>query len=384
MGIGDAFPLLSKRLRLVHFLFFLSVSCGLFITGFGSPRLVDRDIAPLYRLSVEQIRAMSAAHQPPEMTAQAYLLYDMETEQILFENNVDSSLPPASLTKLMTALLVLEQGDLQAQVTVQPQDLIGGSTMNLQNGETVTVEELLWGLLIPSGNDAAMALARYTAGSAPAFIERMNQRAQALGLTETSFANPHGLDEAGHLSSARDLLTLTRQLLTYPLFRQIVATAEIQVAGHMLQNTNQLLVDFPGADGVKTGTTVAAGECLVASIARDGHTQILVILGSRDRYADARALYDAYQRNYKWLSNNDAGSLLLNQLRDADNRTWYLQIDGAPPEMMGSDWSSPTLQIYRRLELPPAGLPWQQGMRIGILEWRLGNVTIGNQQLILR
>ncbi|MEZ4664276.1 MAG: D-alanyl-D-alanine carboxypeptidase family protein [Caldilineaceae bacterium] len=384
MGICGAFPLLLNRLRHIHYLLFVSASCGLFITGFGSPRLVDRDIAPLYRLSVEQLRAMSAAHQPPEMTAQAYLLYDMETEQLLFESNADTPLPPASLTKLMTALLVLEQDDLQAQVEVLPPDLIDGATMGLQNGETLTVEDLLWGLLVPSGNDAAMTLARYTAGSTAAFVERMNQRAQALGLTATTYANPHGFDEAGHLTSARDLLTLTRQLLTYALFRQIVDTAEIQVAGHTLQNTNQLLGAFPGANGVKTGTTIAAGECLVASITRDGHTQILVILGSRDRYADARTLYDAYTRNYKWIGSDDAGSHMLNKVRDADNRTWYLRVDGAPPELMRNDWRSPDLQTYRRIEPPPAGLPWQQGMRIGVLEWRLGNVVIGNQLLVLR
>ncbi|MEZ4708626.1 MAG: D-alanyl-D-alanine carboxypeptidase family protein [Caldilineaceae bacterium] len=368
----------------MHFLLFLSISCGLFITGFGSPRLVDRDIAPLYRLSVEQLRAMSAAQQPPEMTAQAYLLYDMDTEQILLASNADTPLPPASLTKLMTALLVLEQDDLQAQVTVQPPDLIDGATMGLQNGETLSVADLLWGLLVPSGNDAAMTLARYTAGSAAAFVERMNQRAQMLGLTATTYANPHGFDESGHLTSARDLLTLTRRLLTYPLFRQIVATVETEVAGHALQNTNQLLGVFPGADGVKTGTTIAAGECLVASITRNGHTQILVIMGSRDRYADVRTLYDAYQRNYKWIGNGDAGSPVLNKLRDADDRTWYLRVEGAPPEIMRNDWRSPTLQTYRRIELPPAGLPWQQGMRMGVLEWRLGSVIIGNQLLVLR
>lgn len=377
-------PISINRFRHIHLLYVLLTSCALFISGFGTPRLVDRDIAPMYRLSVEQIRAMSTANQLPEMTAQAYLLYDIETGETLFEQNPDLALPPASLSKLMTALLVLEQAELQATVTVQPQDLIDGSTMNLQDGETLTVEDLLWGLLIASGNDAAMTLARHTAGSVSAFVERMNERAVSLGLTQTTYANPHGLDQAGQLSSARDLLTLTQQLLPYPLFRQIVATAEAQVAGHALQNTNQLLGDFVGADGVKTGTTVGAGECLIASITRNGHTQLLVLLGSRDRYADARTLYAAYERSYSWFGAGDAGSRILNKVRAPDNNTWYLRVDGAPPNLMQSRWSSPSLQVFRRIEPPPAELPWAQGMRVGILEWRLGNVVIGNQLLVLR
>jgi D-alanyl-D-alanine carboxypeptidase len=221
----------------------------------------------------------------------------------------------------MTALLVLEHGDLDAVVTVQPEDLptdvADSSTMGLQAGETISVTDLLWGLLLPSGNDAANVLARQVSGSVPAFVAAMNRRSQELGLKQTHFVNPHGLDADGHLSSAADLLTLTRKLWDYPLFRSIVATANSEKAGHQLVNTNELLTTYQGATGVKTGTTDNAGECLIASIERDGQTVFMVIMGSSDRFTDAKNLYETFRAAYAWKTENAQELSVINRVYDA-------------------------------------------------------------------
>lgn len=365
------------------FLFLLLISM-LFLTGFGTPRLVDRNVTPSVRLSLGQLRAIATTRQIPQISARAALLYDVDANTILFGKNQEQTLPPASLTKLMTALLILEQTDLTSQVTIVASDLIGGATMGLQAGETVTVEELLQGLLIPSGNDASMALARHAAGNVDRFIQRMNARAEGLNLQQTHFANPHGFDAPNQITSATELLTLTRELLKYKKFREIVATSETVVAGHSLHNTNKLLRTFSGADGIKTGTTPAAGQSLIASITRKNHQVLLVILGSRNRYTDARTLYAAYEANYHWADGTEDTLSVLNRVYGDNGTIWYLQPEGQSPELFQRRWISPQLTAFRRLEVLPSEQHWYSGMRVGVLEWRLGNTIIGNQLLILR
>jgi D-alanyl-D-alanine carboxypeptidase (penicillin-binding protein 5/6) len=255
--------------------------------------------------------------------------------------------------------------------------------MGLVAGERLTVEQLLWGLLIPSGNDAAMALARHSAGSVDAFVERMNQRSQALGLRQTHFANPHGLDATGHVSSAADLLALTRQLWGYPLFREIVQTAEITIAGHPLRSTNELLTTFSGANGVKTGTSDAAGQCLLASIERNDHLLWIIVLGSQDRYADTRALVAHAEANYSWATGNPNELSALNRVYGENGTVWYLRAVGAPPALLVHPWETSQLRAYRRLQLPPSELPWQPGMEVGMLEWLLDDKIVGRQSLVL-
>ena len=228
--------------------------------------MVDREISPTTRVSVGELRNWAAQSAQPEVTAQSYMLYDLASGSVLFEQNGDVARAPASLTKLMTALLVLEKNDLSAVVEIESQDMAEGTTMGLAIGDRVTVTDLLWGLLLPSGNDAANALARHVSGSVPEFVAAMNRRSQELSLNRTHFVNPHGLDAEGHMSSAADLLALTRKLLEYPLFRSMVGTARVQWNGRDLYTTNEWLVSFEGTTGVKTGTTDNAGECLIASV----------------------------------------------------------------------------------------------------------------------
>ncbi|MEZ4614061.1 MAG: D-alanyl-D-alanine carboxypeptidase family protein [Caldilineaceae bacterium] len=277
---------------------------------------------------------MQAVTAPATLSAAAYLLYDLDANQVIFAENADLALPVASLTKLMTALLVLESGDLQSETTIQGSDLVGGTSMGLVPGEVVTVEDLLWGMLIPSGNDAVTALARHIGGSVPTFVDQMNARATTLGLRKTHFVNPHGLDAENHLSSANDLLILVKQNWDFPLFREIVGTAQTTVGRHQLQNTNELLDTYLGTNGIKTGTTDLAGQCLVAGFERNGHQVFAIVLGSTDRYQDMRALHQQYTVGYSWVTGETASISILDRLYTADGQRWYLRTSDLAPSLL--------------------------------------------------
>jgi len=353
------------------------------LTGFGPPQLVDRVHVPTQRVKVGEAQQSVLTRQLPDISAQSFLIYDLDANQLLLAQNIHDTLAPASLTKLMTALFVLEQATMTATVTVQGNDLVGGASMGLQAGETITVEELLWGLLIPSGNDAATALARHIGGSVDGFVEMMNRRAQALGLAETHFVNPHGLDAADHTSSAADLLMLTQQAWQFPRFRQLVAIAETEIAGHPMRNTNELLSIDSRVNGVKTGTTDLAGECLVAGFAQNGHQLFIIVLNSRQRYTDTQALYTYYQANYTWFDGQRAELTTLNRLYTATDETWYLRAEGERVEWLVSLTDMARLRSFRRLHLPSTDQPWTAGMPVGVLEWWLDDKLVGAQPLVL-
>jgi serine-type D-Ala-D-Ala carboxypeptidase (penicillin-binding protein 5/6) len=362
----------------------LLFTSALFLCGFGPPHLVDREIAPTSRVSVGELRAWAAQGQSPQLSADSYLLYDMDSDEVLFEHNSSVAHPPASLTKLMTALLVLEQGNFDTAVRIEPEDLIGGATMGLAAGDLVSVTDLLWGLLLPSGNDAAAALARHVGGNVDAFVAAMNSRAQQLGLAQTHFENPHGLDAEGHTSSAADLLTLTRELWQYPLFRSMVGTARVSWNGRDLLSTNEWLTSFEGVTGVKTGTTDEAGECLVASVERDGRTVLLVIMGSTARYEDAEKLYDAFRSAYDWDAVNARDLSIINRVSDETGRIWYMQPTGAAPTLLQHQPGVPEVRSFRRIEMPGEDDTIRPGAKVGVLEWWAGAEMIGVQPLVVR
>lgn len=365
-----------------------SILWSILLLGFGPPRLVDSDFAPSIRLNTGQLREMAEASQVPPISAKAAMLYNAGDGRVLFRLNENQPFPHASLTKLMTALLVLERGNTDAiyfdtQVTIQSSDLVGGATMGLQAGETLTVGQLLYGLLIPSGNDAATALARHYAGSVDAFVSNMNQRAATLGLTQTQFQNPHGFDATDHFSSVQDILALTQQLLNYPFFREIVATKSTNIAGHQLTNTNRLLGEFAGTIGVKTGTTPAAGQCLVSAIERNGQTVLIIQLGSQDRYKDVRTLYASYEKNYRSTGGNANRLTALDRIYAPDGTLWYLRAQGEAPQLLQQRWGTEPLRKFRRLNLPLTNVPWRTGMSAGTLEWWLSDSLIATQPLVL-
>ncbi len=355
----------------------------MFLCGFGPPQMVDREIGPTARLSVGELRAWAGRSATPQLSAESYLLYDLGSDSVVYEHNSIVARAPASLTKLMTALLVLERADLNSEVRVEAEDMTDGATMALAVGDLVSVTDLLWGLLLPSGNDAASALARHVGGSSADFVVLMNQRAQEMGLAQTHFVNPHGLDAVGHVSSAADFLTLTRALWAYPTFRTMVGTARVQWNGHDLVSTNELLTTFQGASGVKTGTTDNAGECLVASVERDGRTVLLVIMGSSNRFQDATTLYESFRASYLWDAADGRELSVINRVYDKTGRVWFMQPTGAAPTVLQHQPGIPKVRSFRRLELPKTEM-MAAGTQVGVLEWWAGAQLVGAQTLVVR
>ena len=237
----------------------------------------------------------------PAIHAQSAILMDAGSGRVLFEHNADARSRIASTTKILTGLLVCEQMDPEQELTV-PKAAAGveGSSMYLTAGERITVRELLYGLLLHSGNDAATALAITCGGTAERFVERMNIRAAQLGMTNSHFRNPSGLDEDGHFSTARDLALLTRAALRNALFREAVGTKSITLGTRTLTNHNRLLWSYPGANGVKTGYTRAAGRVLVSSAERGGRTLIAVTICDPNDWADHTALLDYGFSAFEW------------------------------------------------------------------------------------
>ena len=360
--------LIHRQLLVVAF-----ALCSIFLSGYGPPKLTDREIGTTRRLSVGELRQWAEATHAAEFSADALLLYDVDADRIVYERNWEAALPPASLTKLMTALLVLEDGRLQDTVSIVADDLVDGASMHLEEGDTLLVNDLLAGMLISSGNDAAMALARHTGGTVDEFVALMNRRADEMEFHDTRFANPHGLDADGHVTSARDILALTQQLFEYPLFAEIVATQYAEIDGRQLHNTNELLGSYPGADGVKTGTTPAAGECLVASLTRDGHQVLIVILGSDNRYQDARQLYELFLANYMWTGSEADGLTILNRVYGEDGQVWFMQPEGEKVAALIHRYANPRPTGFSSCGRASVGNAywWTAGWHNAMANWRL-------------
>jgi len=229
------------------------------------------------------------------LRAAAAVLVEANTGTILYAHNEHERRPMASTTKIMTALVALENAALADRVTVSAQAVrVTGSDAGLRPGQQLTMLELLYALMLPSGNDAANVIAEHVAGSQEAFADLMTRRAHELGATRTRFANAHGLNDPNHYSTAHDLALLSVTAMRFPTFRQVVRTPSFQAQsiGLSWQNTNRLLWGFEGIEGIKTGTTSLAGYCLVAAASRDGMQLISVVLGSTDRWSDSTRLLE--------------------------------------------------------------------------------------------
>ena len=293
----------------VFFLTFLLIFLLSSIYTLASSGEVERYVAtelPASNLvGLEELALSPGEVAVPAISAAAAILVDPATGDVLYEINADQSRPMASTTKVMTAVVVLENASLEDSVTVSAYaGAVGESSAWLDAGEVLTVEQLLYALLLQSANDAAVALAEHVAGSEEAFVGMMNDKARELGLEKTSFANPHGLDEQNHYTSARDLAAIACYAMDIPKFREIVATQsyEIPWPGHpyprVLENHNKLLKLYEGANGIKTGYTAGAGKCLAASSQRDGRELVSVILDGGDSYWDQTISLMDYGYNY--------------------------------------------------------------------------------------
>lgn len=239
------------------------------------------------------------------VSAQSFIVTEATTGRILAGSNIHARLPIASTTKVMTAIVALEKAPLHKKIKIS-KDAVGitGSSIYLKEGETLTLEELLYGLMLASGNDAAAAIAIGTAGSEEKFVEWMNQKARELGAEDTHFMNPHGLHADGHYSSAADMAAICAYAMKNPVFVQIASTIDKRVTGEngpetrFLHNKNKILSIFKGGNGIKIGYTRAAGRCLCASAKRDDMQLICVVLNDGDWFKDAAALMDAAFAKY--------------------------------------------------------------------------------------
>lgn len=304
-----------SSLRPDQYLSAFCVGVGLLLV----PLMATRTVAIVTEAEPVQIQLNSAAipvfagdrsgflNYAATLSADAVYVMDVPSSSILLEKNSGVPLSPASTTKLMTALVAVDAYDMDRVLTFDPASQTTGTTIGLRVGEEMTVQDLLQGLLIQSGNDAAMVLANNYPGGYAGFVAAMNQKAADLHLNHTSFTNPAGLDSSQHVSSARDMAVLGLEVIKHPILSQIVKTKASTVrdvtmtTAHPLVNTNALLARKPEIVGIKTGTTPLAGEVLISRYQTADYDLIAVVMGSRDRYSDTLRLLDWVFSHYTWV-----------------------------------------------------------------------------------
>ncbi len=318
----------------------------------------------------------AAQDAAPSLRARAAILMEASRGEVVYQRNADQRRPIASATKLMTALLALEGAPLDDVITAVPyQPLAAESVIGLRAGERMTVRDLVRALLLPSANDAAVTVADGISGSQDAFVREMNARAQELGLENTRFANPVGLDEAGNGSSARDLVRLVLALRRFPFFRETVDLPRVTLTSgarrRVVQNRNLLVRQEPFVNGVKTGRTLQAGYVLVASGTRDGVTMVTAVLGEPSeaaRNADALALLRHGLRRYRRTTLLRRGA----RLRSAE-----VKYEDAPVGLVAGESVRRVVRRGARPRLRVLGAPDEvegplpAGSRVGRVEVRL-------------
>ncbi|HEX2030724.1 MAG TPA: D-alanyl-D-alanine carboxypeptidase family protein [Actinomycetota bacterium] len=324
----------------------------------------------------------SPSVEPPELSAEAAALVDLDTGQVLFQQRGKERRPIASTTKIMTALLVLEAvpADDVATITSNAASQ-GGATMDLRPGERITVKELLYGLMLTSANDAAVALAEHIAGTVEAFLERMNERVHQLGLRASRFESPNGLDDRGY-STALDLAAITVEAYRNDTFDEVVATRFARIPApegpaRRLQNRNALLWLYPDAIGVKTGFTSAAGFCLVGAAERDGLRLGAVVLGApTEAFSDTAALLEHGFRTFERRTVVEEGQPF-----------GEIRVQGRPVPVRADVELELLLRRGQEVEErvvaePGLSLPLAAGERVGVVSIRSGDERLASVPLV--
>lgn len=252
-----------------------------------------------------------------DISAEGAILIDVNSGRIIYEKNPDKQMRIASLTKIMTAIVAIEYGELKSYVKTSDNAFgVEGSSIYLQKGEKVLLEDILYGLMLRSGNDAAVAIAEHIGGSVEGFVYLMNEKAAYLGMTGTHFANPHGLDAENHYSTPRDMAILTSYALKNPVFKEIVSTKvktvpiENEKWDRKWYNKNKLLNRYEWADGVKTGYTKVAKRCLASSATKNGYQLATITLNAPDDWNDHVKLFEYGFNNYENVLIIEEGEIL--------------------------------------------------------------------------
>lgn len=334
-----------------------------------------------------------AQGQPPTPAGSAWLLVDGQSGEVLAQRAADVPRPMASTTKMMTALVALESGDLDRLITVPPAAVgVGESSAGLRPGERISVRNLVKALMVGSGNDAGIAIAYGVAGSEAEFVARMNAKARELGLARTRFANPHGLDEAGQESTPADLLALGRVVMRDPFLRKVVGERTTTIPGpggqgtRRLESQNDLLSIMPEADGVKTGHTDGAGYTLVAhaTSSRLGRNLYAVLMGEPDRATrarDAKALLEwGFSQYARPVVLRRGQTVLALPVQGAHGTTVAL----APPSPVAATVriGAPVSMRVTAPSMSPA--PVARGQRLGRIEVVQGGTVVARSALVAR
>ncbi|HQA64739.1 MAG TPA: D-alanyl-D-alanine carboxypeptidase family protein [Bacillota bacterium] len=267
---------------------------------------MKRNTAIVMAAVIAALSGFFAVQALQETSARAAVVMDVNSNRILYSKNMDEKMAMASTTKIMTTLVAIESGRLDEKVTISKRaSYMEGSSIYLREGEVHTVNDLLYAIMLRSGNDAATAVAEHIGGSAEGFAEMMNKKAREIGANNTRFANPHGLDAEGHYTTARDLALITSYALKNPLFSTIVSSKKKVMEGppsenwdRVMINKNKMLWQFDGGDGVKTGFTKKAGRCLVSSATREGMRLVCVVLNCGPMWDESSALLEYAFKNY--------------------------------------------------------------------------------------
>lgn len=328
----------------------------------------------------------------PEGDVKSCILVEQSTGEVLYEENADEQLPIASVTKIMTMLLIMEEIDggrmgYDDLVTVSENAMsYGGSTMFLETGEQLTVSDMLKGIAVASANDGAVAMAEHISGSETAFVDRMNEKAAELGMVNTHFVNANGLDDEGHYSSARDVALMSRALLEHPDITKYTSiwTDELRDGKFKLANTNKLIRFYTGANGLKTGSTSQALCCLSASAERDGMQLIAVVLGSptsAKRFSSAKTLLDHGFANYRITQLAAEGETVCEA--DVANSTAGTVAGAAAETKTLLENKSEQGEIEKRVYIND-GLtaPVKAGDRIGTMEFVRNETVIGSTDIV--
>lgn len=336
--------------------------------------------------NITPVQAVQNTQGDPNVSADAAVVIEAETGDILYDKQAFKRRPPASTTKIMTAILGLELGEPGEVVNVSPKAAaVGESTIHLDPGEKIILYELIRGALIKSGNDACVAIAEHIAGSEEEFLRLMNKKALLLGAKDTHFANTNGLPQKDHYSTAYDLALIARYGMQLSMFSGITRQKETEI--HFvepdvwlnLRNTNKLLWNYPYADGVKTGTTTAAGKCLVASATKDGRQLISVVLNAPNRFGDAQKLLEWGFNNTKTLKLGEAGQVMGEfPLAKSDSVKAFL---GSPAIVTVKNTLSSELKgevVWER----SSELPILPGERLGRYEIWLGETKVKSIPLL--
>lgn len=324
----------------------------------------------------------------PSIEGESAIVMDVLTGRVLYEKNPHAIMEPASTTKIMTAILALEKGKLSDTVVASREPLLAeGTRIYLEEGEKLSLEQILYGMMLNSGNDAAIAVAEHISGSVPAFVEMMNKKAREIGAYNTNFVNPSGLTDEGHVTTAYDLALISRYAMTHlPEFRKIVSTKTTTIPwqgqewDRELINLNKMLWNYDGADGIKTGYTSRSGYTIVASATRDGWQLIAVVLKSNSQavFKDSSALLDYVFENYEKHEIVNEGVLITKE------SVKY----GDPVELVTKEGFTAVISkggpdISQKIVVnPDIVAPIEKGAVLGQLEFYQGKEKLGSIDLL--